>query len=497
MDADCKPCGVPMKSEERRAARRARRDAKRAANRAKRIESCTLEEVADIDNLYRCARDCAHGVAWKSAVQRYLANILPNVLKTHADLMAGKDIRRGFVEFDIFERGKLRHITSVHYSERVVHKALNRYALAPAIWPTLAPGCTANIKGRGTDFAVSRLKQQLARHYQKHGAEGYVLLVDFSNFFGNIDHAATKRLIDRALDDERIKALMYAQVDSHGTRGLGLGSEPNQILAVALPSPVDHMLLRTPCVLASGRYMDDLYCIALDKADLRGVLADIRRECAKLGIVVNEKKTRIVKLTRGFTFLKKRFNYGETGKVIVRPCRSAVTRERRKLKKLAAFVERGEMTRDQALQRCAVYPAFRIAAQTHQQQAKPAIVRAFLLLGGKTWHSQPKRRPHCAASSQFTRRKRRHCPMTWQRLPQRSTTSGRVAATITPPVSAWIMAARSMCACSRTRRKRTGHQQPRRAFGRVTLPQPTARTQRMCPHGSSRTLRTDTQPARW
>lgn len=46
-----------MKSEERRAARRARRDAKRAANRAKRIESCTLEEVADIDNLYRCARD--------------------------------------------------------------------------------------------------------------------------------------------------------------------------------------------------------------------------------------------------------------------------------------------------------------------------------------------------------------------------------------------------------------------------------------------------------
>lgn len=258
MDADCKPCGVPVKSEERRAARRARRDAKRAANRAKRIESCTLEEVADIDNLYRCARDCAHGVAWKSAVQRYLANIIPNVLRTHADLMAGKDIRRGFVEFDIFERGKLRHITSVHYSERVVHKALNRYALAPAIWPTLAPGCTANIKGRGTDFAISRLKQQLVRHYQKHGAEGYVLLVDFSNFFGNIDHAATKRLIDRALDDERIKALMYAQVDSHGTRGLGLGSEPNQILAVALPSPVDHMLLRTPCVLASGRYMDDL-----------------------------------------------------------------------------------------------------------------------------------------------------------------------------------------------------------------------------------------------
>ena len=349
-NADCKPCGVPVKSEERRAARRARRDAKRAANREKRLERCTIEQVADVDNLYRCAQACAHGVGWKSAVQRYLARCLSNVCKAREDLLSGKDIRRGFVEFDICERGKLRHITSVHYSDRVVHKALNRYALAPAIWPTLTAGCTANIKGRGTSYAVDRLKQQLAKHYQKHGSEGYVLLVDFSSYFGNIDHDACKRLVDRSITDDRIKELVYEQIDSHGTRGLGLGSEPNQILAVALPSPIDHLLLRTPCVLHSGRYMDDLYCIALDKADLHGVLSDIRAECEKLGIVINDKKTRIVKLSRGFTYLKKRFNYGETGKVIVRPCRSAVTRQRRKLKKLAAFVERGEMTREQALQ---------------------------------------------------------------------------------------------------------------------------------------------------
>lgn len=132
-NADCKPCGVPVKSEERRAARRARRDAKRAANREKRLELCTIEQVADVDNLYRCAQACAHGVGWKSAVQRYLARCLPNVCKAREDLLSGNDIRRGFVEFDICERGKLRHITSVHYSERVVHKALNRYALAPAI----------------------------------------------------------------------------------------------------------------------------------------------------------------------------------------------------------------------------------------------------------------------------------------------------------------------------------------------------------------------------
>lgn len=339
-----------MKSEERRAARRARRDAKRDASRQKRIESCTLENVADIDHLFTCANASGNGVRWKSTVQRYLGQCVGNVLKARSDLLAGNDIRRGFVRFDIFERGKLRHITSVHFSERVIHKALIRYALAPAVWPTLAPGCTANIKGRGTHYAVKRLKQQLVKHHRKHGNKGYVLLVDFSNYFGNIDHDASKRIIDKALDDDRIKALMFDQIDAFGERGLGLGSEPNQILAVALPSPIDHMLLRTPCVLASGRYMDDLYCIALEKSDLRGVLADIRRECDRLGIVVNEKKTRIVKLSRGFVFLKKRFFYDSNGKIIVRPCRSTVTRQRRRMKKLAAFVERGEMTREQAVQ---------------------------------------------------------------------------------------------------------------------------------------------------
>ena len=250
----------------------------------------------------------------------------------------------------LFERGKLRHICSVHFYERVIQKSLSRHALAPAIWATLTPGCSANVKGRGTDYAVRRLKQQLARHYRKHGDAGYILQIDFSDYFANIDHAACKRLVDRALDDERVKSIVYDQIDAHGERGIGLGSEPNQILAVALPSPIDHLMLRIPGIIASGRYMDDSYCIALDKATLWHALDLIEAECERLGIVINRRKTHIVKLTRGFTFLKKRFSFTDTGKVIVRPCRASFTRERRKLKKQAAIVARGDMTIEQVNQ---------------------------------------------------------------------------------------------------------------------------------------------------
>lgn len=346
-----KPFGVPpMNSDDRRAARRARRDSKRAANRSARIKRCTLESIADLDNLYQSAFDASRGVSWKSSVQRYMLRVVPNIMRARRDLLSGKDFKRGFIEFDIFERGKLRHICSVHFSERVIQKSISRHALAPAIWPTLTEGCAANIKGRGTEYAIKRLKRQLVNHHKRHGEHGYILQIDFANYFGNIDHEACKRLIDRALDDDLVKAVVFDQIDAHGTRGLGLGSEPNQVLAVALPSPIDHLMLSTPGILASGRYMDDSYCIALEKTVLHNALKRIESLCDELGIVINRKKTRIVKLSRGFVFLKKRFYFGDGGKVVVRPCRSSITRQRRKLKKQAALVGRGMMTKEQVNQ---------------------------------------------------------------------------------------------------------------------------------------------------
>ena len=339
-----------MTGSERREARRARRDARRAENRASRIEGCTLEAVADIGNLYDAALGAAGGVRWKSTVQRYMARVMRNVVKARSDLLEGRDIRRGFVTFDIRERGKLRHISSVHFSERVVQKSLSRHVLAPAIWPTLTAGCSANIKGRGTDYAIARLRAQLVRHHRVHGLAGYVLQVDYSDYFGLIDHDACKRLVRRTIDDEGARRLIYDQIDSSGTRGLGLGSEPNQILAAALPSPIDRLGLRMPGILASGRYMDDSYYIALDKDTLWCLLALIEIECARLGIVINRKKTKVVKLSRGVTFLKKRFFFGRGGKVVVRPCRESIARQRRKLKKQAALVRAGVMTREQAVQ---------------------------------------------------------------------------------------------------------------------------------------------------
>ena len=337
-----------MNSEERRRARYERRQEKRAENRRKRIEGATLEGAADLDVLYRAAMRARSGVSWKASVQRYCMRALLNVSAARRDLLEGRDFRRGFHEFDIRERGKLRHISSVHFSERVVHKAISQTALVPAITPTLTAGNSANTRGRGTDYALLRLKKQLARHHRRHGSEGYILLVDFADYFASIDHGAAKALVRRALDDERLIGIVDSLIDACGDVGLGLGSEPNQILAVALPSPIDHWAEEMAGLEGTGRYMDDSYYIHTSKEHLKLVLACIEILCEDLGITINRKKTGIVKLSKGFTFLKKRFSYGPTGKVVVRPCSKSVTVERRKLKAHARMVADGTMTREQA-----------------------------------------------------------------------------------------------------------------------------------------------------
>lgn len=335
-----------MTSEERRSARRARRDAKRAENRRRRASGCTIEAVADLDNLFEAARLASRGIRWKASVQRYMARCLANCAKSRRDLLAGRDIRMGFTRFDVFERGKLRHISACRFPERVIQKSIARNALAPAIWPTLTPGCSANIKGRGVDYARRRLKRQLASNARAHGDERWVLLVDFSDYFGHIDHDAARSLVRSAIDDPRIVRLMDEQIDACGARGLGLGSETSQVLAVALPSPIDRMLEATPGIEASGRYMDDTYAISTSKETLRGALARTYELCEMLGIVVNPRKTRIVKLSREFSFLKRRWSI-DGRRVVERPAPEAMARERRKLKRQARLVEAGAMSAEQ------------------------------------------------------------------------------------------------------------------------------------------------------
>lgn len=92
--------------------------------------------------------------------------------------------------------------------------------------------------------------------------------------------------------------------------------------------------------------MDDGYLIHTSKKFLQQCLVWLRAICKRYHITLNEKKTHIVKLTHGFTWLKCRWYLTSTGKVVKKIYKRSVTKQRQKLKKFVTLVKNGTMTQE-------------------------------------------------------------------------------------------------------------------------------------------------------
>lgn len=338
-----------MNSAERHERRYQRRKAARLERRAELAKQYgDFERVFSFEHLYGSYRESVKGVGWKASTQRYKASALANVNKTHDELLAGRFRSKGFYEFDLVERGKPRHIRSVHISERVVQRCLCDYSLVPMLSRTFIYDNGASLRGKGYDFAVRRVSGFLTKHYRQYGREGYVLVFDFSKYFDTAQHGPVFREIEKSGLDDRLVSISEYFIKCFGDVGLGLGSQVSQIAAIALPNKIDHFVKDVLRMKFYERYMDDGCIIHRSKRKLRECLGHIRRLCAELGIKLNEKKTQIIKLSRGFTFLKVRFRYGKNGAVVRRACYKSIRHMRDKLKVFRRWVDSGRMTEEDA-----------------------------------------------------------------------------------------------------------------------------------------------------
>ncbi len=334
-----------MTSEERREVRFLRRTEARQKKKIENYSSCdNFEKVFSYQNLYFSYKRCRRGVAWKASVQKYITQAPLNILHTHRQLLNGKFKSPGFYEFDLYERGKHRHIRSTGIGERVVQRCLCDNALVPVLERTFIYDNGASMKNKGYDFAVRRLEKHLHEHYRRYGQCGYILLFDFSKFFDNVSHAVVKNILHKQFADRQIIALTEHFIDAFGDIGMGLGSQISQVLALASANRLDHYVKEILRIRGYGRYMDDGYLIHHSKKYLQNCIKHIRAICEELGITLNEKKTQIVKLTHGFTWLKIRFFLTDTGKIVKKIYKRSVTRMRRKLKKLQHKLNAGKIT---------------------------------------------------------------------------------------------------------------------------------------------------------
>lgn len=335
---------------------------------------CYQRQICDANMLYKAYKASVKSSGWKPQTQKFEMNLLFNLTKIQRELMAGEYKPDRGSSFEISERGKKRLITGETVRDRVVKHALCDDVLLPAVKPKLIYDNSASLKWRGVSFARKRLLTHLRKYYMHHGSNsGYILLMDYSKYYDNIRHDKLVSLLSHYVKDEQVMDLVkkllkkhqidvsymsddeYAhcmdtvfdslayeeQVDKSKLDGskmmakhVDIGDQLSQIAGIAYPIPIDNFVKIVKGCKYYARYMDDSYVIHESKDYLQDLLADIKVQAAKLGITLNPRKTRIVKLSSYWRYLQIQYSLTETGRIVQKISPKAMTRMRRKMKKL-------------------------------------------------------------------------------------------------------------------------------------------------------------------
>lgn len=324
--------------------------------------------------LYKAYLKSIKGSKWKETTQKFSLYYLRELLKLQEELMFQTYEPGEESHFILHERGKIRPITTLIPRDRIVRHVLCDELLMPEIKRRIIYDNASSIKGRGIDFMRKRFETHLHRAYNEyHTNQIYGLFIDFTKFYDNIDHKkATDILLElfdydeylswllcvifenfrvdvSFMNDEEFEwakthpfnSLEYRSIEKGSARNekfleksANIGDQFSQALGVYYPNEIDSYVKTVKGMKYYGRYCDDIYLFSNSKEELLSILNDISEIADKIGIFINHKKTKIVKLSSTYTFLQVRYSLTDTGKVLKRINPKRVISMRNKLKDL-------------------------------------------------------------------------------------------------------------------------------------------------------------------
>lgn len=331
----------------------------------------TLENVITVRHYVDALNACRKTVGYKFSVQNYMRHGIHNIAYTVNVIRSGRipnvrNTRRVYIS----ERGHKREITPIRIEDRVTQRVLCDYALVPLVERKMIYDNGASVKGKGTEFSRRRFNRHLEKAKRMWGADNvYALKFDFKSFFASIPHAQCFRVLDELFEDKRLRDLIMGIIESyqekdilqiadpvirerelrslhnHEKVGICLGSQISQILALIIPNDFDHYIKDKLGIKLYVRHMDDGIILLNDREKLHEIRDLLTEEAKKYGLTLHPKKTCIVKLTKGVTFLKVRYRF-DGNRTVKTLHKSGIVRMRRKLRKFSNIVKGKKMKLD-------------------------------------------------------------------------------------------------------------------------------------------------------
>ena len=339
-------------------------------------------KLTDLNLLYDSYIASMKGSFWKKEPQKFSIDFLSEIIKLKNELENHTYKTLDGSEFTLNERGKIRHIHASRMRDRVVRHALCDGELNDALSPYLIYNNGASQKGKGISFTRKMFEKDLHNFWLKyHTNDGYIGFIDFSKFYDNVRHDKVKELVLPKLSeegrwifnevlktmevdvsymtDEEYSQCLETKFDSLWyyknipksmrtgekmmAKGLGIGDQVSQSIGIFFPTLIDNYVKIVRSCKWYGRYMDDMYIICKNKEELVSIINGIIKITQKIGMYINHKKTKIIKLSNQYKFLQIKYSLNKKGKVKKKINPKSVTRERRRIKAYKRLFDLGKL----------------------------------------------------------------------------------------------------------------------------------------------------------
>ena len=223
------------------------------------------------------------------------------------ELKTGKYKHSAYKIFYIYEP-KERKIQSAKYIDRIVHRWYVESFMKEYIIKQFISTSYACIKGRGMHSACVAVQKGM-RHCKRIYGEYYIIKMDVSKYFQNINKNILYNLLAKKIKDKKIlwltKEIIYS---TEGELSIPLGNYTSQIFANYYLHLYDRYVKEKLKCKWYYRYMDDAVILVKDKATAIEILEKSRTFLKEmLGLELN-KKTQIFKNKQGINFCGYKIN---------------------------------------------------------------------------------------------------------------------------------------------------------------------------------------------
>lgn len=349
-----------------------------------------FEKITDFNNLYKGLKASCKNVRWKESVTGFESNALKNTYYLRRDVVSGKYNIQPYQIFQVKEP-KERTIVATRIRDRQLQHSLVDEVVYEQLTKSFIVDNCACLEDRGVDYCLDRVTKHLVQYYRTNGCDGWVQRLDIKSYFQSIPHESAKEVVRRRIKDERVQGELFRIIDSYsGDYGLGLGSQVNQLLALALLDDIDHYIKEKLKIKHYVRYMDDFVIIHEDKEYLKYCASIIEQKLNGLGLRLNKSKTTLSPLRQGFEMLKWKFMLKPSGKVIRRMRRSKVLKQKKKIKKLYDGEKSGRMIQGTCDRSMQSFMANCKRGDTYSERRETA--KFYQDLTGRRYHDYVKRR---------------------------------------------------------------------------------------------------------